>query len=94
MTLADLGADVIKVDDTHAWGLAATADVVVETFRPEPAGRLGFGYAAVAEISPRVVYTSISGYGQTGPMRGEAGYDAIAQALSGVMNVTGDERDR
>ncbi|HEX5117078.1 MAG TPA: CoA transferase [Pseudonocardiaceae bacterium] len=70
--------------------LAATADVVVENFRPGTAARLGVGYEQVAEGNPRVVYASISGYGQTGPYSHEPGYDAIAQALSGVMSVTGE----
>lgn len=133
MVLADLGADVIKVedhragDDTRAWGppfqgsdaayylsvnrnkrsvalnlkdpecagflqrLAATADVLVENFRPGTAQRLGFGYESVAEYNPGIVYASVSGYGQTGPHSQEPGYDAIAQALSGIMSVTGEE---
>lgn len=132
MVLADLGADVIKVenaaggDDTRAWGppfqgdeasyflsvnrnkrgiavdlkapecralvqrLARTADVVVENFRPGAAARLGLGYEEVKAANPGIVFASISGYGQTGPFRDEPGYDAIAQALSGVMSVTGE----
>ncbi|MFE2089183.1 CaiB/BaiF CoA transferase family protein [Streptomyces sp. NPDC059460] len=132
MILADLGADVIKVenaaggDDTRSWGppfqgedaayfhsvnrnkrgiavdlkdprcqtlvaqLAAGADVVVENFRPGTAARLGLGYEQVRTVNPGVVYVSISGYGQTGPMAQEPGYDAIAQAMSGVMSVTGE----
>jgi crotonobetainyl-CoA:carnitine CoA-transferase CaiB-like acyl-CoA transferase len=70
--------------------LAATADVVVENFRPGTAARLGLGYEQVSQDNPGVVYASISGYGQTGPYRDEPGYDAIAQALSGVMSVTGE----
>ncbi|MGH3450085.1 MAG: CaiB/BaiF CoA transferase family protein, partial [Haloechinothrix sp.] len=70
--------------------LARTADVVVENFRPGTADRLGLGYAQVSADNPGVVYASISGYGQTGPYREEPGYDAIAQALSGVMSVTGE----
>src|SRR5215203_1686471 len=132
MALADLGADVIKVedarngDDTRAWappyqgdqaayflsinrnkrsiavnlkdpecraliqGLAHTADVIVENFRPGTAARLGLGYEEISAANPGVVYASISGYGQTGPYRDEPGYDAIAQALSGMMSVTGE----
>lgn len=131
MVLADLGADVIKVentvggDDTREWAppyqgdqasyflavnrnkrgicldlksdegvdlarhLAATADVLVENFRPGAAARMGLGYEDLADLNPRLVYASISGYGHTGPLRNEPGYDAIAQALSGVMSVTG-----
>ncbi|GAA2202622.1 CaiB/BaiF CoA-transferase family protein [Sinomonas flava] len=132
MTLADLGADVIKVeqpgqgDDTRQWGppfhggqaayylsvnrnkrslavdlkspegldavrrLAREADVVVENFRPGTAARLGLGYEELAAGNPGLVYASISGYGQTGPDAGRAGYDAIAQARSGIMSVTGE----
>ncbi|MDP9884567.1 formyl-CoA transferase/CoA:oxalate CoA-transferase [Sinomonas atrocyanea] len=132
MTLADLGADVIKVeqpghgDDTRQWGppfqgdeaayylsvnrnkrslavdlksaegldavrrLARRADVVVENFRPGTAARLGLGYEELAAENPGLVYASISGYGQTGPEASRAGYDAIAQARSGIMSVTGE----
>ncbi|MBL1101507.1 CoA transferase [Streptomyces sp. 205] len=132
MMLADLGADVIKIeeprrgDDTRMWGppfqgadasyflsanrnkrscavdlkhprlravvqrLAGEADVVVENFRPGTAERLGLGYDQVAAANPGVVYASISGYGQSGPYRDAPGYDAIAQALSGMMSITGE----
>ncbi|GGT65761.1 CoA transferase [Streptomyces atratus] len=69
--------------------LADDADVVVENFRPGTATRLGLGYAELAERNPRLVYASISGYGHTGPDSSRAGYDAIAQAESGIMSVTG-----
>jgi len=132
MTLADLGADVIKVeqpgtgDDTRQWGppfqggeaayflsvnrnkrslavdlksadglaivrdIAAEVDIVVENFRPGTAARLGLGYEELAGAHPGLVYASISGYGQTGPDSARAGYDAIAQARSGIMSVTGE----
>jgi len=132
MTLADLGADVVKIeqpgsgDDTRQWGppfqgdqaayflavnrnkrsvaldlkseqgraavleLARRADVLVENFRPGTAERLGLGYEQLAEVNPRIVYASISGYGQTGPDAQRPGYDAIAQARSGLMSVTGE----
>ncbi|MCY0906179.1 CaiB/BaiF CoA transferase family protein [Arthrobacter sp. H14-L1] len=132
MTLADLGADVIKIeqpgagDDTRQWGppfqgeeaayflavnrnkrslavdlkspeglqivldLARRADIVVENFRPGTAARLGLGYDDLARENPGLVYASISGYGQTGPESDRAGYDAIAQARSGIMSVTGE----
>ncbi len=132
MTLADLGADVVKIeqpgtgDDTRHWGpplqggeaayflsvnrnkrslavdlkspdglalvrdLARRADVVVENFRPGTAARLGLGYDDLVAENPGVVYASISGYGQTGPDSHRAGYDAIAQARSGIMSVTGE----
>src|SRR5690606_1877341 len=130
--LADLGADVLKVespggDDTRAWGppwlgeesgyflsvnrgkrslavdlkdprgaevvrrLAAQADVVVENFKVGDLARYGLDYAAVAQANPRVVYVSITGFGQTGPRAREPGYDAALQALAGVMAMTGEE---
>ena len=69
--------------------LLARADVVVENFRPGTMHRLGLGYDAIAARHPRVVYCSISGFGQTGPRRAEAGYDAMMQAEGGLMSVTG-----
>lgn len=132
MTLADLGADVIKIeqpgqgDDTRQWGppfqgdeaayflavnrnkrslavdlkspegldvvreLARRADIVVENFRPGTAARLGLGYEELSRDNPGLVYASISGYGQTGPDALRPGYDAIAQARSGIMSVTGE----
>jgi crotonobetainyl-CoA:carnitine CoA-transferase CaiB-like acyl-CoA transferase len=70
--------------------LAEHADVVLENFRPGTAARLGLGYDDLAARNPRLIYASISGFGQTGPMASEPGYDAIAQALGGVMSVTGE----
>ncbi len=131
MGLADLGADVIKVeapglgDDTRRWGppfqggeaayflsvnrnkrsvvidlndqeglrvarsLANEADVLVENFRPGVAARLGIGYEELSRTNSGLVYASISGFGQTGPDSQLPGYDAIAQARSGIMSVTG-----
>ncbi len=131
MVLADLGADVIKIedtrggDDTRRWGppfqgddaayfhavnrnkrslaidlktevgldivlrLATSADVVLVNFRPGTAERLGLGYPQLSQRNPRIVYGSVSGFGQTGPESRRAGYDAIAQAMSGVMGITG-----
>ena len=71
------------------WGLLDAADVVVENFRPGVMDRLGLGYAAVAARNPGVVYASISGFGQTGPLRERPAYDAVVQAMSGVMAATG-----
>jgi succinate---hydroxymethylglutarate CoA-transferase len=72
-------------------GLVRKADVLVENFRPGALERLGLGYATVAEINPRLVYCSISGYGQTGPYAGRGAFDVTVQAMSGLMSVTGDE---
>jgi len=72
--------------------LAATADVIVENFRPDVMGRLGLGYASLREINPRLVYCAISGFGQTGPDALKPAYDQIIQGLSGVMAINGDER--
>lgn len=69
--------------------LLARADVVVENFRPGTMARLGLGYAAVAAAHPRIVYCSISGFGQTGPRSIEPGYDAMMQAEGGLMSITG-----
>ncbi|WP_243228314.1 CaiB/BaiF CoA-transferase family protein [Microbacterium sp. CIAB417] len=133
MTLAELGADVIKVeqpgigDETRHWGppfvhgssayfhainrgkrsialdltdpadietahrLIGTADVLVESFRPGVANRLGIGAAAMRERFPRLVYASISGFAQDGPLAGEPGTAVTVEAESGLMHVTGYE---
>src|SRR2546428_376799 len=122
--MADLGADVIKVerrgrgDDRRAGGgdgmsatsaainrnkrgiavdlqhpegarlafeLARRADVVVENFLPGVAERLGLGYQAVSAVNPSVIYASVTGFGQTGPHARRAGYNTIAQGMSGIM---------
>jgi formyl-CoA transferase/CoA:oxalate CoA-transferase len=70
--------------------LAAGSDILIENFRPGTAARLGLGYEELSAVSPRLIYASISGFGQTGPSSGLPGYDALAQAMSGVMSVTGD----
>ena len=134
MQLADLGADVIKVeppagDLSRSMGGAAlempgddnapffalnrnkrsivldltrerdkaifralvrTADVVVESFRPGVTKRLGVDYEALAAVNPRLIYASISGFGQTGPYANRPGFDLIAQGMSGIMSVTGE----
>ena len=69
--------------------LVARADVLVENFRPGTMARLGLGYEAIAARYPRLVYCSISGFGQTGPRSAEAGYDAMMQAEGGLMSITG-----
>jgi crotonobetainyl-CoA:carnitine CoA-transferase CaiB-like acyl-CoA transferase len=70
--------------------LVATADVVVENFRPGVMDRLGLGYAALKKIKPDIVYCAISGFGQDGPLKFNPAYDQIIQGLCGVMSVTGD----
>jgi crotonobetainyl-CoA:carnitine CoA-transferase CaiB-like acyl-CoA transferase len=69
--------------------LVAKADVVVENFRPDVKHRLGIDYAALSQVNPRLVYASISGFGQSGPYRDRPGYDQIAQGLGGLMSITG-----
>lgn len=70
-------------------GLVAKIDVVVENYRPGTLERMGLPYERMRELNPRVVLTSISGFGQTGPNRDRALFDAIAQAASGLMSLTG-----
>jgi len=123
--LADLGADVIKIEDTGAGdyaapalramvqrnkralqldlkqpegvavlhALARTADVLVESFRPGVTERLGVGYETLAAINPKLVYCSITGYGQRGPWRDEPGHDLNYCALAGVSDQIGREGD-
>jgi crotonobetainyl-CoA:carnitine CoA-transferase CaiB-like acyl-CoA transferase len=142
-TLADLGAEVIKIerpgsgDDTRGWGppflkdargvdtaeaayylganrnkrsvtidiaqpdgqalvrcLADTCDVMVENFKVGDMARYGLDAAALRATRPRLVYCSITGYGQTGPYRDRAGYDYAIQGLGGLMSVTGERDDR
>jgi crotonobetainyl-CoA:carnitine CoA-transferase CaiB-like acyl-CoA transferase len=69
--------------------LLAKADVLVENFRPGTMSRLGLGHEQLAARYPRLVYCSISGFGQTGPRHSEPGYDAVVQAEGGLMSITG-----
>jgi crotonobetainyl-CoA:carnitine CoA-transferase CaiB-like acyl-CoA transferase len=69
--------------------LLGTCDIVVENFRPGTLAKLGLDYASLAAAHPRLVYCSISGFGQTGPRRNEPGYDAVMQAEGGLMSITG-----
>lgn len=119
--LADLGADVIKIEDLGAGDyatpavrtlvnrnkrairidlkkpegaqtllrLARGADVLIEGFRPGVMDRLGVGYAAVAAAQPRIVYCSLSGFGQTGPLADQPGHDLNYGALAGVVDQIG-----
>ena len=139
-TLADLGAEVIKVeapegDDTRRWGppfldrprpdgttervaayfhaanrgktsitcdfsdaddlarlkdLIATADVVVENFKVGGLRKFGLDYGSLAEANPRLVYASVTGFGQDGPRASQPGYDFLIQGMCGIMDLTGD----
>jgi crotonobetainyl-CoA:carnitine CoA-transferase CaiB-like acyl-CoA transferase len=86
----------VTVDLKHPEGrrlleqLIAKSDVVVENFRPGTLAKLGLDYQALAARHPRLIYCSISGFGQTGPRAKEAGYDAVMQGEGGLMSITGD----
>jgi crotonobetainyl-CoA:carnitine CoA-transferase CaiB-like acyl-CoA transferase len=69
--------------------LLAKADVVIENFRPGTMERLGFGYDSLRKLNPRLIYCSISGFGESGPESSRPGYDLIVQGESGVMDLTG-----
>jgi crotonobetainyl-CoA:carnitine CoA-transferase CaiB-like acyl-CoA transferase len=130
MLLADLGADVIKIeppdgdstrrmagavgsespaynavnrgkrslvlnlkliDGQHAFKrLARSTDILIENYRPGAMDALGLGYETLAATNSRLIYASISGYGQTGPDREKGGFDLIAQGVSGIMSITGE----
>jgi crotonobetainyl-CoA:carnitine CoA-transferase CaiB-like acyl-CoA transferase len=141
-TLADLGADVIKIerpgcgDDTRAWGppylkdqdgndtreaayflstnrgkksvtldistpegqvlirkLAATSDVFIENYKVGDMARYGLSYEDLKELNPRLIYCSITGFGQDGPSSSLAGYDFIIQGMGGLMSITGERDD-
>jgi CoA:oxalate CoA-transferase len=89
------GKRSITIDLKHGRGkeaflrLVASADALVENFRPGVMDRLGLGYEALREVRPDLVYCAISGFGQDGPLRTDPAYDQIVQGLSGVMSVTG-----
>jgi crotonobetainyl-CoA:carnitine CoA-transferase CaiB-like acyl-CoA transferase len=70
--------------------LAKKADVIVENYRPDVKRRLGIDYEAVATINPRIIYASISGFGQDGPLANRPGFDQIAQGMGGLMSITGE----
>jgi len=96
-TLVNRGKDSIVIDLKAAEGqalaaaIAAQCDVVVENFRPGVAARLGLGADALRAANPRLIYASISGFGQTGPNTALPAYDLVAQAMSGLMAVTGED---
>ena len=130
MILADMGAEVIKIeepgkgDDTRSWppfvggeatyflsvnrnkksvtlnlkapaarkiftNLVKKSDVVLENFRPGTMEKLGIGYATLSKLNPKLIYCAVSGFGESGPDAGRAGYDLVVQAESGVMDITG-----
>ncbi len=76
------GLDILKQ-------LVKSADVLVENYRPDVKKRLGIDYADLRPLNPRLVYASISGFGQTGPYKDRPGYDQIAQGMGGLMSITG-----
>ncbi|MFZ3101588.1 MAG: CaiB/BaiF CoA-transferase family protein [Desulfitobacteriaceae bacterium] len=125
MLLADMGADVIKVEPKHGEHfrpvmgssifyninrnkkgivvdlnalegkkivktLARQSDVILESFTPGSMDKLGIGYEVIKDINPGIIYASISGFGQTGPYWKRPGYDAVAQAMSGLMMANGE----
>uniref|UniRef100_A0A673TQ76 Succinyl-CoA:glutarate-CoA transferase n=1 Tax=Suricata suricatta TaxID=37032 RepID=A0A673TQ76_SURSU len=71
--------------------LAAVCDVFVENYVPGKLSAMGLGYEDIDKIAPHIIYCSITGYGQTGPLSQRAGYDAVASAVSGLMHITGPE---
>ena len=90
------GKKSVTIDLKHEDGkalfreLVASADVLVENFRPGVMDRLGLGHADLRQVRPDLIYCAISGFGQQGPMRANPAYDQIVQGLSGVMSITGD----
>lgn len=70
--------------------LAAQSDVLVENFRPGTLKKFGLDYESLHEVNPRLIYCSISGFGQTGPLKDMPGYDFMIQAMGGIMSVTGE----
>jgi crotonobetainyl-CoA:carnitine CoA-transferase CaiB-like acyl-CoA transferase len=70
--------------------LTHSSDILIENYRPGVMQGLGLGYEVLSAINPRLIYASISGYGQTGPNRTKGGFDLIAQGVSGIMSVTGE----
>jgi crotonobetainyl-CoA:carnitine CoA-transferase CaiB-like acyl-CoA transferase len=97
---ANRGKQSIAIDLKHPDGreivraLAAQADIVVENFRAGTVDRLGIGYEDLRKTNPKLIYCSISGYGQTGPEADRPGYDFIMQAECGLMSITGEADGR
>ncbi len=74
--------------------LASTADVVIENFKVGDLKRYGLDYASLSQVNPKLVYLSVTGYGQTGPASHKPGYDVVFQATGGIMSITGEDDDR
>lgn len=97
---ANRGKQSVTVDFTRPEGqalvreLAAVSDVLLENLKVGDLARYGLDYAALSRLNPRLVYCSITGFGQTGPLAGRPGYDFIIQAMGGLMSVTGERDDR
>ena len=70
--------------------LAKKADIIVENYRPDVKKRLGIDYETIAKLNPRIIYASISGFGQDGPLADRPGFDQIAQGMGGLMSITGE----
>ena len=93
------GKRSITINLKHARGkevfrkLVASADVVVENFRPGVMTRLGLGFDTLKTVNPRLIYCAISGFGQDGPLSDLPAYDQIIQGMSGVMSITGDAQN-
>ena len=94
---ANRGKQSVTVDIAKAEGqalireLAKTSDVLIENFKVGDLKRYGLDYAPLAEINPRLVYCSITGYGQSGPYAGKPGYDFVFQGTGGLMSITGEK---
>lgn len=96
---ANRGKYSVAVDLASAEGqqvvraLAASSDVLIENYKAGSLARYGLDYASLAELNPRLVYCSITGFGQTGPRAAEPGYDFIIQGMAGLMSITGERDD-
>jgi crotonobetainyl-CoA:carnitine CoA-transferase CaiB-like acyl-CoA transferase len=91
--LADWGANVIKIEDPESdkIGLGgARSGSDFENYRPDVKRRLGIDYETIAKINPHIIYASISGFGQDGPLANRPGFDQIAQGMGGLMSITGE----
>ncbi|CAJ2377466.1 MAG: Acetyl-CoA:oxalate CoA-transferase [Arenicellales bacterium IbO2] len=87
-----IALDLKSADDRAIFEkLAARADVLVENYRPGVMRKLNYDWAALRELNPRLVYAAISGFGQSGPRRDLPAYDLVAQAMGGIMSITGGE---